>query len=172
MSDTPASPLEQLVSEIAAESSASPRAVTFGETTDNIDTRQTSRSAFRVHDFDMPRDKEMAVFTHAKKLGEYIFVVTEKSPKKYRWSIVTRLHNSATEVVECLYRANVERGEDRELWLKRAQVAISLVDFYTETAYRLQALSGKQTGVIARALFELKKLLAGWIKSVRSKSKQ
>ena len=55
-----------------------------------------SRAPFRIQEFDTPRDKEMAVFTHAKKLSEYIFVITEKSPKKLRWSIVSRLQNIST----------------------------------------------------------------------------
>jgi len=40
-----------------------------------------------VPDFDTPKDREMAVFTHAKKLSEYIFVISEKSPVKFRWNI-------------------------------------------------------------------------------------
>lgn len=45
--------------------------------------KRSARKPFRIPDFDPPRDKEMAVFTHAKKLSEYIFVITEKSPKNY-----------------------------------------------------------------------------------------
>ena len=35
------------------------------------------RKPFIIHDFDAPRDREMAVFTRAKKLSEYVFVITE-----------------------------------------------------------------------------------------------
>ena len=33
---------------------------------------EVARKPFVLHDFDTPRDKEMAVFTAAKKLSEYI----------------------------------------------------------------------------------------------------
>ena len=125
-----------------------------------------SRAPFRIHDFDTPRDKEMAVFTHAKKLSEYIFVITEKSPKKLRWSIVSRLQNISTELIENLYRANNEREEAARLeYQKRASVCIDLLDFYAETAKRMKAINLHQMSVIARQTSDVNKLLRGWIKS-------
>lgn len=52
----------------------------------------------------------MAVFTHAKKLSEYIFVISEKSPVKFRWNIVSRLLNTSVDVIENLYHANYDKG--------------------------------------------------------------
>ena len=125
-----------------------------------------SRAPFRIHDFDTPRDKEMAVFTHAKKLSEYIFVITEKSPKKLRWSIVSRLQNISTELIENLYRANNEREEAARLeYQKRASVCIDLLDFYAETAKRMKAINLHQMSVIARQTSDVNKLPRGWIKS-------
>ena len=119
-----------------------------------------SRAPFRIHDFDTPRDKEMAVFTHAKKLSEYIFVITEKSPKKLRWSIVSRLQNISTELIENLYRANNEREEAARLeYQKRASVCIDLLDFYAETAKRMKAINLHQMSVIARQTSDVNKLL-------------
>ena len=49
-----------------------------------MELRKVSRKPFIVQSIDPAKDKEreMAIFTHAKKLSEYIFVITEKSPKK------------------------------------------------------------------------------------------
>lgn len=133
---------------------------------------RASRKPFRLSDFDSPHDREMAVFTHAKKLSEYIFVVTEKSPKKLRWSIITRLQNASVEVVENLYRANFEREEEPRLqYQKNAAVALSILDFYTEAARIKQAINIRQTGIIARQIAETRRLLNGWVKSTRKKSK-
>lgn len=124
-----------------------------------------ARKPWRIGEFDTPRDKEMAVFTASKKLAEYIFVITEKSPKKLRWSIVARLQNSSVELIEHLYRANYERGDQREVFQKQAMVSINLIDFYSETAKCKQAITIRQMGIIARQLYEIKKLLAGWMRS-------
>lgn len=131
---------------------------------------RAARKPFRITDFDPPKDKEMAVFTHAKKLSEYIFVITEKSPKKFRWSIITRLQNASVEVIENLYRANFERDAAARLSCqKSAAVNLSLIDFYAETARRKQAITVRQTAIIARQIAETKNLLNGWIKSTRNR---
>lgn len=129
---------------------------------------RTSRKKFVIKDFDTPRDKEMAVFTHAKKLSEYVFVITERSPKKFRWSIVSRLQNTSIDVIENLYRANYEH--DVALRLKYqtgAAVSLNLLDFYAETAKTKQAISLRQMAILARGITERKKLLSGWIKSTK-----
>ncbi len=128
--------------------------------------RRVARKPFVIHDFDPPRDKEMAVFTHAKKLSEYIFVITEKSPKKLRWSIISRLHNTSIDIIENLYRANYERETvNRVEFQKRSMVSLNLLDFFAETAKRKQAINLHQMSVIARQISEVKRLLTGWIKS-------
>ena len=126
---------------------------------------KAARKPFVIHDFDPLKDREMAVFTAAKKLSEYIFVITEKSPKKLRWSIITRLQNSSVELIEHLYRANQELGEKRGDFQKQAHVSLSLIDFYSETARCMQAITIRQTGIIARQLYEIKKMLSGWMRS-------
>ena len=134
------------------------------------EAQRSGRKPFVMHDFDTPRDREMAVFTAAKKLSEYIFVITEKSPKKFRWSIITRLQNASVDVVENLYRANFERGiEERIAYQKSALVSINLLDFFTETARSKQAISVHQAAVIGKQIVECKKLLNGWVKATKGK---
>ena len=156
---------EQLTINIEREIAAELEAKAAG----NEEGLHTARKPFVLHDFDTPRDKEMAVFTHAKKLAEYIFVICEKSPKKFRWSIITRLQNAAVDVIENLYRANFERGSDERIaYQKSALVSLNLVDFYAETARSNQAINLKQTGIIAKQIVECKKLLNGWVKATKN----
>ena len=132
--------------------------------------KYASRKNFRLHDFDPPRDKQMAVFTHAKKLSEYIFVITEKSPVKLRWSIVSRLINTSVDVIEYLYRANYEREADaRAEWQKKAMVSLCLLDFYAETAKTKQAINFRQMTLIAEQVQDVKKLLSGWVRATKTK---
>jgi len=155
--------LEMLEKEIQAELNA-PEAVGLTEPV------AATRKSYKITDFDNPRDKEMAVFTHAKKLSEYIFVITEKSPKKFRWSIISRLQNVSVELVEHLYRANFERDETTRLTFQKcAAVNLKIIDFYAETARKKQAITVRQTGILARHIAETEKLLNGWVKSTKRK---
>ena len=107
-------------------------------------------------------------------MSEYIFIITEKSPKKYRWSIVTRIQNVSVEVVENLYRANFEREDEqtRVSYQKNAAVALHLLDFYTETARRKQAINNHQMEVISKQIAETHKLLKGWVRATKRKQQQ
>ncbi len=135
----------------------------------SISDKATTRKPFRITEFDTPKDKEMAVFTHAKKLSEYIFVITEKSPVKFRWNILSRLLNTSVDIIESLYRANYEKGDDRLVWQKKAMIALNLLDFYAETAKTKQAITFKQMTIIARQISEVKKMLSGWVRTTKQK---
>ena len=50
---------------------------------------------------------ELYVITKGRDLSSYIFTVTDKSPKKFRFTFVTRLQNLSLNVMENLYRANM-----------------------------------------------------------------
>ncbi len=133
------------------------------------DGSRASRKGFILHDFDPPHDRQLAVITHARKLCEYVFVITEKSPKKLRWSIVARLQNTSVDLVENLYRANFEQGATRVEYQKKALVSLKLIDFFTEAAKLKQAINFHQLTVIAKQLAETEKLLSGWIRSEKRK---
>ena len=131
--------------------------------------RKVARKPFQIQSIDPAKDKEkeMAVFTHAKKLSEYIFVITEKAPKKYRWSIISRLQNTIIDVVSNLYHANFERDDKRLYYQTCAGVSLYLLNHYTEVAQKLQAITTKQMHYIGRMILEERKLLGGWAKSVK-----
>lgn len=129
-----------------------------------------ARKPFVINSLDVAKDKEreMAVFTSAKKLSEYVFVVTEKSPKKYRWSIVSKLQSASIDVIDNLYQANFEQQEQRLFYQKRAGVKLRLLDHYAEIAFKMQAISQKQMFNIAKYIVEVRKMLAGWSKSTKN----
>lgn len=133
--------------------------------------KHSSRNPYVIHDFDPPKDREMAVFTAARKLSEYIFVITERSPKKLRWSIVGRMQNTSVDIIENLYRANCERGTAREEYQKKARVSIRILDYFCQTALTMQAINIHQSEVIAGHLTEVDKLLSGWIRSTQRADK-
>ena len=156
--------IEKVNEEIKAELSE------YDENNSNPKTdKDVGRKSFRITDFDTPKDREMAVFTHAKKLSQYIFVITEKSPAKFRWNITSRLLNTSVEIIEDLYRANYERGEERVVWQKKAMTALNLLDFYADTANLKTVITFRQMTLIANQISEVKKSLSGWVRSTKPK---
>lgn len=45
---------------------------------------------------------ELFVITKAKELATYILTVTDKAPKKFRFTLVRRMQNLLLNIIECL----------------------------------------------------------------------
>lgn len=52
------------------------------------------------------KGSELSVITKAKALSEYDLTITDKSPKRYRFTLVARLQNYSLDVIEALISAN------------------------------------------------------------------
>ena len=51
-------------------------------------------------------ESELGVITKAKELWKYIFTVTQKSPKQFRFTFTGRMQNLVLSIMENLIRAN------------------------------------------------------------------
>lgn len=117
---------------------------------------------------------DLAVMTAAKALCEYVLLVTQSSPKRFRFTFVSRLQNLALEVVEDVYRANdvfigkgCSPGSPRRR-LDFQQVALTdarLIAYLAEMGYQQGCLLGKQYELISRHSAICQKLLGAWINS-------
>jgi hypothetical protein len=70
---------------------------------------------------------ELRVITAAKNLATYLFQVLEKAPKKFRYSLITRLENKSIDVVEALYAANVAVLGDSKRRKRQEQTRLSFL---------------------------------------------
>lgn len=95
---------------------------------------------------------ELTVITKAKDLCSYIFTVTQKSPKQFRFTFTSKLQNLAMEIIENIYRANetfVEKG-DKDAFEKRsdfqheAMTDLKLLSYFAMLAMENTAITAKQ----------------------------
>ena len=81
---------------------------------------------------------ELVVITETKRLIDYVFLITEKSPKKFRYSFTTKIHSLLIEIIELFYLANAldvideERSKKQEL----IKVKFKILDYLCDLAYR------------------------------------
>lgn len=57
----------------------------------------------------MDSKSELSVITKSKDLCNYILTITDKSPKKFRFTLVSRLQNYSLAIIENLLSANEVR---------------------------------------------------------------
>lgn len=112
--------------------------------------------------------------TKGKKLSNYIFTVTEKSPKKFRFTLVSRMQNLSLDVIENLYYANSiyirtgresERINQRNAYQKKAFVKLKLLSYIALMAREQQCILPKQYEQISIQAFETEQLLIAWARS-------
>ena len=118
--------------------------------------------------------QDLRLFKEAKELCSYVMVITEKSPVKYRHTIVNRLHNLCLDVIENFYLANEVFIDETNLTstyhLRRnyQNVALSklqMIGFLSELAMKRGVILPKQFERITKNASTCQNLLGGWIAS-------
>ena len=120
---------------------------------------------------------ELSVITKAKALCTYVMTVTEKSPKRFRFTLVSRMQNYALDIIEALYTANetfVQAGrresiEHRAMLQQKAQTTLRLLGYIAQLAMEQQCILPKQYEQITRQVYDCRNLLGAWMKSDRKR---
>ena len=121
------------------------------------------------------QQSEMAVITRAKELCAYIMTVTQKSPKQFRFTFVSRLQNLSLDVIEKLYRANDtfikktdQAAQARRLDFQHGALTdLRLLAYFAMLAMEQKCLLPKQYEMISRLSADTQNLLGAWINSDR-----
>jgi hypothetical protein len=127
----------------------------------------------------MPMDSksELSVITKSKDLCNYILTITDKSPKKFRFTLVSRLQNYSLSIIENLLSANEvrvldvrnrvrsDRLEARRDYQQKAFTNIKLLSFIAQVSMEQQCILPKQYEQITKKLYDCQNLLGAWVKS-------
>ena len=116
---------------------------------------------------------ELAVITKAKELCSYIMTVTDKSPKRFRFTLVSRLQNYALDVIEYLYIANEifvqpgrrDQAERRQAYQQRAQTSLRLLGYIAQLAMEQGCILPKQYEQITKQVYDAENMLGAWMNS-------
>ena len=120
---------------------------------------------------------ELVVITKAKDLCSYVFTVTDKSPQRFRFTLVARLQGYALDTVESLYLANEtfiaarakERLDQRLAYQHQALTRLKLLGYIAQLAMEQQCILPKQYEVMTRKISDCQNLTGAWINSDRKR---
>lgn len=118
---------------------------------------------------------ELTVITKSKDLCSYVMTVTQKSPKHYRYTFVSRLQNLSLNIIENLYRANeifITRNDTKALdtrlgFQQAAMTDLKILAYFSLLAMEQKCILPRQYEQIARQSAECMSLLNAWIGSDR-----
>lgn len=114
---------------------------------------------------------DLIVITQIKKLGAYVLVVTEKSPKKFRGVFVNRMQNYCLDTLELLLEANFIRMDSKENKIQRenlqkdAIIKLKLLGYISMLAESSGCILKRQYKQIAKQIAKNINLIGAWKKS-------
>ena len=113
------------------------------------------------------KKSDLYVITKAKELAKYVITVTEKSPKKFRFTLVTRLQNYCLDIIENLLFANMlPLVEPRRLQhQKEAGRLLNLLGYFSMLCMETTCILPHQFENISKLQAESLLFLGKWIKS-------
>lgn len=92
------------------------------------------------------KDSDLIIITKTKNLITYIMTITEKSPVKFRYSFVTKIHNLLIEIIENIYISNdMPLGfEQRKQSQEFIKTKFKVLDYLCEVSYNHKCITFNQ----------------------------
>ena len=99
--------------------------------------------------------------------------VTDKSPKRFRFTLVSRLQNYALDVIENLIMANelyvapgdMRTAEARSAYQRKAMSTLKLLGYMSELAMKQGCILPKQYEQITKQIYDAENMLGAWMNS-------
>lgn len=116
---------------------------------------------------------ELQVVTSAKNLCSYVLIATNKSPKTFRFTLVSRLQNLTLNIIENIYRANeifvqsknLQNMQKRLEFQHSALTDVKILAYISLLAREQGCILPKQYEQISKLASDCQYLLGAWIKS-------
>ncbi len=121
------------------------------------------------------KQSELTVITKAKDLCSYVMTITQKSPKQFRFTFVSRLQNLALSAIENLFRANdvfvskadIHSQKERLSYQRSAMTDLKVLGYIALLAMEQGCILPKQYELISRQISDCQNLLGAWMNSDR-----
>ena len=117
-------------------------------------------------------DSELKVITKSKDLISYILSISENAPKKYRFTLVSKMQNLSLDILENLIFANeiMLDGKSENLLQRRehqhtAIADLKVLDAVAMIARQNSCILPKQYENISKMIYDCVKLTGGWMNS-------
>ena len=120
---------------------------------------------------------ELMVITKTKELCSYVMTVTDKSPKRFRFTLVSRMQNTALDALENLFLANEvfaagankEKIEERITYQNKALISFKLLGYISQLAMEQNCILQKQYAQITKQIHDCRNLTGAWIRSDKNR---
>lgn len=123
-------------------------------------------------------ESEFKIVTKAKDLVKHTFEMTNEKrfPKKYRFTIVNRLHDLTLGIFEHIQEANEldiadpQEYRERNYYQRKAMTKCKTVLFLLELSKERNLISAAQCAAWTKYIFDVKYMAAAWTKQDKQRA--
>jgi len=108
------------------------------------------------------KNKDLPVFVKWLDFLEWLLPVTERFPKRVRFTFSNRINQLALDVVEDLIEARYTR--EKQAHLRRANLRLEKIRVLLRLSHRLRFLDYKRYEYAMKHINEVGKMLGGWLR--------
>ncbi len=120
----------------------------------------------------MRADSELMVITKSKDMIKYLFDISENAPKKFRFSLISKMQDNALDVLESLIKANefkpgadINENNKRREYQQKAIADLKVLDALIMIAREQQCILPKQYEIMSGLISDCVNLTGAWINS-------
>ena len=119
------------------------------------------------------KKSDLYVITKVKEFTKYVITVTEKSPKKIRFTLVARLQNYCLDSLEQIVMANLLPVSDprRLEYQKEAGRGLETLGYFAMLCMECECILPKQYEFISKLQAESLMFLGKWISSDKKRNR-
>ncbi len=110
----------------------------------------------------MPNSEDLPIFSHWIQFLEWLLPITEKFPKRVRFTFADRINSLALDIIEDLVEARYSR--DKQPHLRRMNLRLEKLRILLRLCHRLHYLPHQSYEHAMRNLNEVGRMLGGWMK--------
>lgn len=113
------------------------------------------------------KKNKLPIFVKWMEFLKWLLPLTDKFPKKARFTFADRINNLALDIVEDLIEAQYQR--DKLAILRKANLRLEKLRILMRISCDMHFISYKSYEFAVRSINEAGKMLGGWIKQVSRK---
>jgi len=110
---------------------------------------------------------ELYVLTASKRLVSYLVDIAEKSPKKFRYTHIAKIHEYAYNLIDNLTRANETKvgNPKRREYQNESIHIIKMINYLSNLGKEMKCYTSHQTEHLSSLLADCYNALIKWIES-------
>ena len=110
-------------------------------------------------------ESELSLLMQWEEVCCFSFSITERMPKRVRFSMVSRLDNGCLEVLQFLNQGRYVKGKARVAVLRKADAELGGLKVLVRIAFKMGYLTQKDFERLSKGYYEAGLMLGGWIKA-------